>query len=119
MLFKNRDHALDVWEKGQHIYESLGIQNLVIHCASKAVAWDDHGKHSWSNDLITTPKVLTGAGDNFNAGYCLGLLLGLGGTDSLELAHTVSKYYLINGESPTLPQLSAILNKPLLVGEIQ
>lgn len=118
VLVKNRNQALDVWEKGQHIYESLGIQNLVIHCASKAVAWDDQGKHSWSNTLISTPKVLTGAGDNFNAGFCLGLLLGLGGTECLELAHTVSKYYLLNGESPTLQQLNTILNRPLLVGEI-
>ena len=118
VLFKNRNPALDVWEKGQQIYKSLGIQNLVIHCASKATCWDDHGKHSSSNELISTPKVLTGAGDNFNAGYCLGLLLGLGGTDSLELAHTVSKYYLLHGESPTLQQLRSILNKPLLVGEI-
>jgi len=119
VLFPHRNQALDVWEKGQHIYDSLGIQNLVIHCASKATCWDDHGKHSWSNELISSPKVLTGAGDNFNAGFCLGLLLGLGGSDTLELAHTVSKYYLLHGESPTLQQLSSILNKPLLVGEIQ
>lgn len=50
-------------------------------------------------------RLTTGAGDNFNAGFCLGLMLQLGLVESLILGKAVSGFYVRNAHSPAWEEL--------------
>ena len=56
------------------------------------------------------PKLTTGAGDNFNAGFCFGQVLGLSTQLSLVLGTATSGYYVRNAKSPTLKDIITFLN---------
>ena len=57
------------------------------------------------------PKLTTGAGDNFNAGFCFGQVLGLSPKESLILGTATSGYYVRNAESPTKEKLISFLEE--------
>ena len=57
------------------------------------------------------PKISTGAGDHFNAGFCLGRVLGLGLEESLCAGVATSGYYVRNAQSPTGKQLADFIAK--------
>lgn len=60
---------------------------------------------SISAPLCEHPKISTGAGDNFNAGYCHGLLLGLEPLEALHVAVGTSGFYVRTGQSPIRKEL--------------
>ena len=49
----------------------------MVHPTSAAAAVVDGGYAHTVGPYTSKPRLTTGAGDNFNAGFCLGLLLGL------------------------------------------
>jgi hypothetical protein len=51
------------------------------------------------------PRITTGAGDHFNAGFCLGKLLGFTDHLALLVGVTNSGHYVRTGQSPTVDQL--------------
>ncbi|MCX6977199.1 MAG: PfkB family carbohydrate kinase, partial [Verrucomicrobia bacterium] len=55
------------------------------------------------------PLITTGAGDHFNAGFCLGRILGLAVENSLQIGVATSGFYVRNATSPTLPELVEFL----------
>ena len=55
------------------------------------------------------PKISTGAGDHFNAGFVVGRLLGLGVAHSLQLAVAASGFYVRHAVSPNREQLVRFL----------
>ncbi|MEG1516623.1 MAG: carbohydrate kinase, partial [Clostridia bacterium] len=59
----------------------------------------------------TEPNILTGGGDNFNAGFSFGILLGLEMFPSLLLGNVVAGYYVTYGRSPDRSQLVRWLEK--------
>jgi len=104
-----------IHDMGGKIYDSLGIDEVIIHHATDAVCWNKEGVHERQTVKIKSPTILTGAGDNFNAGFCVARLLGADTAAALSLGHTVSGYYLRHGESPTLEQLVAEVKQNALV----
>lgn len=92
---------------GDWIFSHSGLTHLVIHHATAAVCWSAQGICEAPNTRIEKPVILTGAGDNFNAGFCLGLLLDLEPSWCLKLAHQSSRFYLLHGESISLDAISA------------
>ena len=56
-----------------------------------------------------TPKITTGAGDHFNAGFCIGRLLGLDLAGSLQLGVATSGYYVRHAVSPKLEEMERFL----------
>ena len=58
----------------------------------------------------SNPVLTTGAGDNFNGGFCLGLLLGLSPQESLVLGTATSGYYVRAAHSPNWEQLMDFLS---------
>ncbi|WP_449406736.1 hypothetical protein [Mucilaginibacter psychrotolerans] len=67
---------------------------------------DTSGSYSATPVFIANPTSYTGAGDNFNAAYCIGQLLGLDAGASLILANSSSNCYIKTGESPSTTQLN-------------
>ena len=84
---------------GNKIFTKLNIDTLVIHTAKETVACIG-GKQAFAETFYTdNPVISTGAGDNFNAGFCVAQLLQLELEDSLFLANAFSGYYVRNGIS--------------------
>jgi len=60
------------------------------------------------------PKKSTGAGDRFNAGFCLGSLLGLEASGRLALGCAASSFFIRNGRSAGRAELAAFLERDYL-----
>ncbi len=87
----------------------LGISEVVIHhIRSTAVAGPDGGA-ALCGPYCPQPKKNTGAGDRFNAGYALGLLLGLPIADCLACACAASGYFVREARSANLAELAGFL----------
>jgi len=102
----NEDLPSELQIKGQHLFDELAIDTLIIHSAKVSLAWDQQGKYANIPDFIEEPLMLTGAGDNFNAGYCMAQLLDLDKELSLVLANMISNIYISTAQSPDLPVLN-------------
>jgi len=89
----------------------LPVSTLVIHPVSYALALSGDAVDVVKGPYISRPKITTGAGDHFNAGFCLGKLLGFDNTTSLLTGVTTSGYYVRAASSPSLPQLAGFLRK--------
>lgn len=89
---------------------------LEVHCVcvhpregAAAVIQTDRGTASatFKGPFVAKPKLSTGAGDNFNAGFCLGLLAGLPIDQCLCTGTGTSGFYVRNAHSPSLDELAA------------
>lgn len=92
------------------ILQQLRINTVVIHPVSCAVAADTSGTVDVEGPFTAKPRITTGAGDHFNAGFCLGRLLGLSNQDSLWIGVAASGYYVRNAQSPSIPNLVQLLH---------
>ncbi len=100
------DPESDVSELATSIREELEIGCAVIHPRRTAAAATATESAHFQGPFIRHPKISTGAGDHFNAGFCLGRILGLGLAESLCAGVTTSGYYVRSAESPTLTDLA-------------
>jgi len=91
--------------------KALGIYGFVIHTVSDASAYSDGAYHHSPGYFTPHPKLTTGAGDNFNAGLCLGMLLGLPVSESLLLGTASSGYYVREAKSADIAGLISFLNE--------
>ena len=91
------------------IREALGIHTVVIHPTSFAAAADATGSAHVLGPFTPKPKITTGAGDHFNAGFCIGRLLDLGLEESLQIGVATSGYYVRQAKSPRLDDLKKFL----------
>ena len=90
--------------------EHLGLDEVVLHNREgNAVAWSGGTAAVQPGPRCAIPRKSTGAGDRFNAGYCLGLLLGLAPADRLDLGSAVAGVFLRRGRSGTKAELEAFL----------
>ena len=93
----------------QRIREKLNLKAVVIHprsCAAAAVLTKDGVTQArFQGPFVQKPKLSTGAGDNFNAGFCLGLLADLPVAQALCVGTASSGFYVRNASSATLDQL--------------
>jgi sugar/nucleoside kinase (ribokinase family) len=94
----------------EFISRALPLETVLVHprayavTASRGVVTSDVDGPFTDNPLIST-----GAGDHFNAGFCLGKLLGLPDDQAATAAVGTSGYYVRHAASPTLPQLADFL----------
>jgi hypothetical protein len=91
----------------EQLRSRLGVHCVVIHPRKGAAASSNGSPPAWfAGPFVREPKLSTGAGDNFNAGFCLGLLAGLPLPESLCAGTATSGYYVRNAHSPTIAQLA-------------
>ena len=93
----------------EEIRKKLKLQLVVIHAIDKASCASPEKKCQIAGPFCKNPFLSTGAGDNFNAGFCQGLAFGLSSEDALLLAVTCSGIYVRTGISPTLEQCISFL----------
>lgn len=89
----------------------LPVHTIVIHPVSYALAFSRDHTHVVKGPYVSKPKITTGAGDHFNAGFCLGKLLGFDNALSLLTGVSTSGYYVRTASSPSIPQLVELLRK--------
>ena len=105
----NCNSTLSLKDLSISISEHLNIHCLVVHPVKEAVAVCDNTFYHTFGPYEPNPKLTTGAGDNFNAGFCLGQVLGLSPELSLVLGTATSGYYVRNAHSPNLEGLITFL----------
>lgn len=92
------------------IREKLNLHTVVIHPTQYAVGSDEEdGEVQVAGPYTAKPKISTGAGDHFNAGFLIGRLLGLSLRHSLQLAVASSGFYVRHASSPNREQLVRFL----------
>lgn len=91
------------------IRDALRIDSVVIHPTQFAAAADAAGATHVVGPFTAKPKITTGAGDHFNAGFCIGRLLGLDLAASLQIGVATSGFYVRNAKSPQLDDIRKFL----------
>lgn len=110
-VLKQKQPPTNTEELARLIQSQSGLHCIVVHTASKAVSVDSHDVAIVQAPYTSTPKMTTGAGDNFNAGYCTGLLYRLSPQECLLTGVATAGYYVRRGQSPTIAQLCDFLRQ--------
>ncbi len=98
-----------VTHHASQIRDALKIDTVVIHPTEFAAASDGTGAAYVEGPFTLKPKITTGAGDHFNAGFCIGRLLGLNIASSLQIGVATSGFYVRHAKSPRLDDLRQFL----------
>jgi hypothetical protein len=94
---------------GGRISEFMNIGTIIIHTAARSLAWRDSQIFRSDAFKLKDPQISTGAGDNFNAGFCIGQLLELETGESLTLANILAAFYMQNGKSADWNELQSTI----------
>ena len=103
------DKAADLETMARYIFSKADLDILVIHPVKEACMITDEGYYAASGPFCEFPKLTTGAGDNFNAGFVLGVMAGLGGTQALAMGMAASGFYVRYARSPDAEELIGFL----------
>lgn len=99
----------DLQQIATDIREKLGYATVVVHPKESAACANADGTHWVRGPYVQKPKITTGAGDHFNAGFSMGQLLGLSPTACLTTGVATSGHYVRTAHSPTLADLETFL----------
>lgn len=91
------------------IRRKIGVECVVVHPSDGAACATRNGSWYVKGPYCEKPKITTGAGDHFNAGFCLGMLMGLPPECALTLAVATSGYYVTSAKSPSLGDVQAFI----------
>ena len=95
---------------GRYIYGVTYVDYIVIHLKDKCLCVTNNDIEEQQSKFIKEPAILTGAGDNFNAGFCIGWLVDLKPVECMILASALSYYYVKYGKSPTIKAITDTIN---------
>src|SRR5262245_33746868 len=91
--------------------KELDLDAVVIHPTKNAACATEKGSAALDGPFCSNPKLTTGAGDNFNAGFCIGLLAGLEPQEMLASGVANSGLYVRHGRSATSKDLVSFLEQ--------
>ncbi len=94
---------------GAALFNHLHLHQLVIHPLDRALLITKDSVIEQMGKVIAVPKIQTGAGDNLNAGFCLGMCLGVSNRACLVAGMANSGAYISLGHSPNISDLSEYL----------
>lgn len=99
------------------LFSKANADIIVIHRIKDAIAYDGKVFEKCETFFCKDPLVLTGGGDNFNAGFCYSVLHNFNLFKSLITSNAVSGYYVKTGTSPDIDNLIYFLKQKLSVEE--
>jgi hypothetical protein len=91
------------------IRKHLNIDAVVVHPVTYALAANATGVDLVGGPFVPHPKITTGAGDHFNAGFCLGKMLGLENAMCVLTGVTTSGFYVRSARTPSVADLIQML----------
>jgi sugar/nucleoside kinase (ribokinase family) len=104
----NRDRE-GLYNVAKQIARKAAVRTLVVHPVSYAFAVSNDTVAAVDGPFIPKPLITTGAGDHFNAGFCLGKLLGFNDEMAVLTGVTTSGFYVRNAASPSVKDLASLL----------
>ncbi|MBM3847932.1 MAG: carbohydrate kinase family protein [Verrucomicrobia bacterium] len=93
------------------IQKKLGIKSLVVHPVRYAFVVTGGEVSLADGPGVTKPKITTGAGDHFNAGFCFGKLMGFSDASANLIGVSTSGLYVREARSPGIDDLIGLLQK--------
>ncbi len=93
------------------LYKYIQVDSVVIHPVDRSCTVIDNKYYEELGPYISKPKLTTGAGDNFNAGFVLGLLLGLNPDEALLTGMATSGFYVRQARSPKFDELISFIEE--------
>ena len=87
----------------------MPVDTLVVHPTAYALAVSGGKAEVVAGSVCAKPKITTGAGDHFNAGFCIGCLLGAPLDVSLQIGVATSGFYVRTAKSPTVEDMVSFL----------
>ena len=96
-------------EKGQFLFGKLGISGILIHPIDRSIYIHGQEPLTLHAPLVREPRISTGGGDNFNAGFCLGYMLDFSIEESMILGMATSGSYVKYGISPSQESVAKYL----------
>ena len=107
---KAKDHSREgLCALASEINCHVPVNTVVVHPVNRALATSSGAISQVEGRLTLKPAITTGGGDHFNAGFCLGKLLGFDNALSLLTGVTTSGYYVRTGRSPGIGDLAEML----------
>lgn len=91
------------------IRAALGLACVVVHRRDAAAGATATETAMFHGPFVGKPKMSTGAGDHFNAGFALGWRLGLPLAQAICVGTAVSGWYVRSAQGPSLDQVIAFL----------
>lgn len=96
---------------GEKLLEAFPADEIALHVAGSAYVGRKGGQlEKVDGRLIRHPKISVGAGDNFNSGYCLGMLLQLPPAECAALGNESAVSFMERGKPVSLSELIAIFH---------
>ncbi len=95
----------ELGDRAGAILNKLNLKYVVIHPTKGACIATETDSFYHDGPYTPTPKLTTGAGDNFNAGFCNALLSGLNPEQAIITGVCTSGYYVRNCRSPMREEL--------------
>jgi hypothetical protein len=105
-LPKLTDDEESIQQSAASIRQKLQLDCVMIHPRRGAAAATRDASAWFSGPFVKEPRISTGAGDHFNAGFCLGRVLGMSLEESLCTGVATSGYYVRSAQSPSTVQLA-------------
>ena len=102
-------HRPDLYKLCAEMQQRLKVNTLVVHPVTYAVAVSNGVVSPVDGPYVGKPLITTGAGDHFNAGFCLGKLLGFDNEACVLIGVTTSGFYVRTAQSPCIDDLVEML----------
>jgi sugar/nucleoside kinase (ribokinase family) len=103
------DHSPEgLLKLAKEIHARIKVNTVVVHPVSFALAVSANDAAIVEGPFTPKPLITTGAGDHFNAGFCLGKLLGFDNAKAVLTGVSTSGFYVRTGKSPTLADLVSL-----------
>ncbi len=91
--------------------QELDLDAVVVHPTKNSACATASGSATMAGPFCANPKLTTGAGDNFNAGFCIGLMAQLDPAELLAAGNGSSGFYVRNAKSAANVQLAEFLEQ--------
>ncbi len=105
------DDADSLKRMAAKIRQELDLKMVVIHPKERAACATKDGEWCVEGPYVEDPKITTGAGDHFNAGFMTGQQLGLSPEACLTVGVCFSGYYVRTAVSPSLDNIETFLGE--------
>jgi sugar/nucleoside kinase (ribokinase family) len=93
------------------IQKRTPVSTLVVHPVSFALSAGGGAVAFVDGPFVERPLITTGAGDHFNAGFCLGKLLGFDNAASALCGVSTSGFYVRTAQSPGVEDLAVMMRQ--------
>jgi sugar/nucleoside kinase (ribokinase family) len=107
--FPDRSTSDSSLSQAAALREALGVEQVVVHAHAYAVCAENGRATAVDGPYCASPRKSTGAGDRFNAGYALGLMLQLPVRSCLHTAVAGSGFFVRNARSASSDELATFV----------